>query len=155
MHRISHVTEIIFLMRIPLCFIFGPDGRREFSFCAISESESESILTTAVSSVSNRLLDVPKSVYLGLIHRTVNIQLFGYISCTGWVMIIGLEHGLFDGNEVAQSLFDKLNRAIVDAFSNPFYTSLRDSSAFNQKFNSAKESHSVMMKFMTSASLHS
>jgi len=140
-------------MRIPLCVVFGPDGARQFTFTELGEVETESLLKTGVSSISNKLLDIPSSAYLGLMHRSVSLQLFGHVSCTGWAILIGLEHGPFDGSEVAESFIKKVYSSIVDAISNPFFVSLRDSAAFNHQFMGFVESHSVMMKFMTSASI--
>lgn len=138
-------------MRIYLCAIFAPSGSRDFTFSEIPETEADSILETAVSSISNLLLDTPSSAHLGLIHRSVSIQLYGYVSCTGWIVILGLEHGPFDSADISRAFIDKVYSSVVDSASNPFFSSLRDSSAFNSQFKNYLESHCAMMKFMATA----
>ncbi len=140
-------------MQISLIAFFGPDGSREYVTSTLSNDEWESLITTGVSSIANKLLDQPGSPLLGLIHRSVNVQLYAFVSCTGWVLMIGLEPGPYDSDQVARSLLERAYSVIVEVSLNPFYTCLRDSAMFEQMISSTVQSHTVMMKFMASSQI--
>lgn len=154
--RISSRSLEIFLtchslaMQISLIAFFAPDGTRQFISTHLSESESESLVITGVSAIANKMLDLPKSPFLGLIHRSAHIQLYAFCSCTGWVLMLGLEPGPYDSDEIARSFFERSISAIMEASMNPFFKSLSDSRRFNELISSTIQSHSVMMKFMAS-----
>jgi hypothetical protein len=137
-------------MQISLVAFFAPDGARQFTSTQLSESESESLVITGVSAIANKMLDIPKSPFLGLVHRSVHIQLYAFCSCTGWVLILGLEPGPYDSDEIARSFFERSSSAITEASMNPFFNNLADSRRFNELISTTIQSHSVMVKFMAS-----
>ena len=138
-------------MQIPFCSIFAPHGLREYITSTLTSHEAESLLTTCISAVTNKLLDVPQSPFLGLIHHSVNIQVFAFVSCTGWVIFLGLEQGPYDSNEVSRSFIERAYEAVVDASLSPFNRSLNSSRFFGEQIASTIQSHSVMMTFMASS----
>ena len=138
-------------MQISFITIFGPDGSKQFQRSSLNNEEIESSLATAISSVTNKLLDVPSSSFLGLIHRSAGIQIYAFISCTGWLLLVGLEPGPYDSDEIARSFFERTFSLIVEAWLNPFFTTLDSSSSFMAQIQNAIQSHSVMMRFMASS----
>ena len=140
-------------MQISFTAFFGPDGSTQFLRSTLSPDEAESSLTTGISAVTNKLLDVPSTSFLGLIHRSVGIQLYAFISCTGWLLLIGLEPGPYDSDEIARSFFDRAYSVIVESSLNPFFSRLDASSVFLDQIQNAIQSHSVMMRFMASSQI--
>jgi hypothetical protein len=138
-------------MQIPLLAFFGPDGSRQSIRSSLNNDETESILTTGISAVTNKLLDSPTSAFLGIVHRSMGIQLYAYISCTGWMLLLGLEPGPYDSDEVARSLMERAYSAVINTCVNPFFTILSKSPSFVQHIESITQSHSVMIRFMTSS----
>ena len=138
-------------MQIPFYCVFAPDGTQHFKSSTLTPHETESLLTTGISAVTNKMLDQPTSPYLGLVHRSASIQLYAYLSSTGWLLMLGLEQGPYDSEEVARSFFDRAYGGVVDASLNPFFTKLEDSKGFREQSSSCIQSHSVMMTFMASS----
>ncbi len=138
-------------MQIPLLAFFGPDGSRQSIKSSLHEEETESILTTGISAITNKLLDSPTAAFLGIVHRSMGIQLYAYISCTGWTILLGLEPGPYDSDEVARSLLERSYSAVIESSINPFFSTLERSESFSRQIESALQSHSVMIRFMTSA----
>jgi hypothetical protein len=138
-------------MQIPFYCVFSPNGAQEYMVSSLIAPESESLLVTGISAVTNKILDQPTSPYLGLVHRSASIQLYAYMSSTGWVLMLGLEQGPYDSDEVARSFLDRAYGGVVDAFLNPFFTKLDDSKWFREQTSSCIQSHSVMMTFMASS----
>lgn len=140
-------------MQIPFCSIFEPNGSKPYTRSLLSTQETDSLIATSIGAIANKILDKPQSPYLGLIHRSVNLQVFGFASCTGWVVIVGLEHGPYDSDDVARSLLDRIYAAVTYVSCNPFFISLNDSKAFDDQLSNAIQSHSVMMTFMISSQI--
>lgn len=138
-------------MRIPLTAFFGPDGSRQSIASILGTDETESILTTGISAITNKLLDSPSSSFLGNIHQSMGIQMYAYISCTGWLILIGLEPGPYDTTEIARSFLERAYEAVVEASMNPFMDRLDGSSSFARLLDNSMQSHSVMMRFMASS----
>ena len=138
-------------MQLSFIAFFGPTGSEQYRRSSLSAEEEDSALTAALSAVTNKLLDGPTSAFLGLIHRSAGIQLYAFISCTGWLLLIGLEPGPYDSDEIARSFFDRAYAIIVDTSLNPFFSALDKSPSFLDQIQNAIQSHSVMMRFMASS----
>ena len=87
-------------MAIPMFHVTNPSGHSEFSVSCMDTTEFETLVAIGSSTVCSRMIDRPQFPYLGLIHRGKSLQLFAFVSCTGWVLLVGLEHGSFDADEV-------------------------------------------------------
>jgi hypothetical protein len=138
-------------MQISFITVYGPEGSKEFCRSSLSIEQAESLVTTAISAVTNKLLDVPSSSFLGLLHRSAGIQLYAYVSSTGWLLLIGLESGPYDSDEIARSFFERAMSAISKTCLNPFFTTLDSSTLFLEQIQNDIQSHSVMMRFMASS----
>ena len=57
-----------------------------------------------LSTIASRMNEKHLYPYYGLIHRSQGIQLYAFLSCTGWILLVGLEYGAFDADEVRVSV---------------------------------------------------
>jgi hypothetical protein len=140
-------------MHISFTTFIAPDGSKQYWKSELSSSETESLFTTGISAVTNVLLDIPKSSFLGVIHRSMGVHLYAFISTTGWLYMLGLQPGPYDSDEIARSFFERIQSIVSLVCLNPFYISLGDSRFFAEQITNAVQSHSVMMRFMASSQI--
>ena len=92
-------------MQIPLCAFYAPDGSQQYLLSHLDVSERDTVLNHSFNAILDKLYGKPTSAYLGVVYRSSAIQIFAFFSCTGWTMVVGLENGPFDGDEVRFYLF--------------------------------------------------
>jgi hypothetical protein len=138
-------------MQIPFCSVQGLDDPKPYVLSNLSEEEQVYISTVASRFIRRRAESNLLTILIGLIHSTQSLQVFGFISCTGWVIIVAIEPGPYDSEEVSRSLFDRVYGIIVDICCNPFFVSLSSTKRFGEQLSNAIQSHSVMMTFMASS----
>ena len=92
-------------MAIPMFYVTNPKGVSEYFLTSLEDGQCESLAAIGLSTVSSRMTDRPQFPYLGLIHRSKSVQLYAFVSCTGWILLVGLEYGSFDADEVCFCLF--------------------------------------------------
>ena len=89
-----------FQMQIPVFSVYSPSGENEYLFTTLSDSQCNLILKDAKSGLKQKVTDNLVSPFLGLTFRSQDIQIFSFVSCTGWLLIVGFENGPFNGSEV-------------------------------------------------------
>ena len=53
--------------------------------------------------------------------------------------------------QVARSFFERAYNSLLEAISNPFFSTLKSSASFKSQISNCIQSHSVMMTFMSSS----
>ena len=97
----QHMSKIVnFSMQIPLFSVYSSSGENQYLLTTLSDSVCASVLSDARQGTSQRIGETIVSPFLGLTFRSQDIQVFSYISCTGWVLLAGFENGQFNGGEV-------------------------------------------------------
>jgi hypothetical protein len=140
-------------MQIPLCVVFAPDGSREYLQSSLSDGETDSLISSTMDTLRARTNSYPNSPFMGILHRHSSVQVFGFVSSSRWTIILGVENGPFEGNDVARACSERIMSAISDSVCNPFFSRLSSSSSFITEVKSAIQSHSVMMNFVATGGL--
>jgi hypothetical protein len=87
-------------MQIPVFSVYSPSGENEYLFTTLSDSHCNLILNDAKAGLKQKVTDNLVSPFLGLTFRSQDVQIFSFVSCTGWLLIVGFENGPFNGTEV-------------------------------------------------------
>lgn len=87
-------------MPIPLFHVLCPKGETAYSVAGLSSQQMAALIPVCLSGIAARFSEKPSFPYLGLIYRSDSIQVYAFISCTGWTLLIGLDCGSFDADEV-------------------------------------------------------
>ena len=87
-------------MQIPLFSIQNPEGKTEYQMSLLDESSKRQAMEVSSAAAQEKVMNNPTSPFLGVVYRNQYIQVFGLFSCTGWTLLVGLENGPYNGDEV-------------------------------------------------------
>ena len=87
-------------MQIPLFSVYSPSGKNEYLLSLLSDDQTSKILSEAKDSAHQKISTGLVSPFVGLTFRSHDIQVFTFLSCTGWMLLVGFENGPFNGVEV-------------------------------------------------------
>ena len=92
-------------MQIPLFSVYSPSGENEYLLTTLNDTVCNALLGEAKRGAAELIGANLVSPFQGLTFRSQEVQVFSYISCTGWLLLVGFENGPFNGTEVECSPF--------------------------------------------------
>lgn len=96
-------------MQIPLFSVYNPTGENEYLLTTLDHVTCEKIQAEARLGTAQVIANPIVSPFLGLTFRSHDIQVFSYISCTGWLILVGFENGPFNGLEVSRTIITRVH----------------------------------------------